>query len=113
MDLIRLIKLKKINGDLDNLSRFETYFFNYFNNLRVHHSSFYDKMNMVIIVDSIDCNKHFQIDFTNKILWCDRLTFLSQVQHEFNIEPYKSIGKVDEILHKRLNLTGYKAEIMY
>ena len=63
MNLIRLIKLKKLNGELDNLNELEIIFITIFDGVNIkyfNNTHYYIKDNKIIFTKSIDSNQ----------LWC-------------------------------------------
>ena len=96
MNLIRLIKLKKINGELDDLTEQESYFLSFFHGL-TKYKNFYCK-------DKKIC---FHLDLENKKLFYSysRIWLVFKSKYDISILEFNDL--VCSILENHLNLSEF------
>ena len=100
MNLIRLIKLKRINGDLDNLSEQEEYFLSLFINLTKIHNNYLNDSKMVL----------FSINSNEKIFYCSYYIVWKIVKDKFNIDNKSMSNLIYNVLHK-LGMCDYTVDV--
>lgn len=98
MDLIRLIKLKKINGELDDLTEQEKYILSIFNNLHKHGDIYYD-----IVFDYE--RTIFQFSHRYKNVFCS-YSMCKEIMKKFHISP-KNTEKLILGIFKKVGLDEY------
>ena len=96
MNLIRLIKLKKINGELDNLSEQERYFLSLFDGL-VFDNDYYIKNGKSYFCLNINRNT-FLYSYHNVSL---------PIKRRFSITSNQVEELVDTMLNEKLNLNYF------
>lgn len=97
MNLIRLIKLKKLNGELDDLTEQESYFLSFFDNLRLKDGYYYDIDNGVT---------YFYFNLKNNTLY-----FLLSFENKYGGSTQTTKIFIDNILRTRLNLNNVVSDI--
>ena len=99
MNLIRLIKLKRINGDLDNLSEQEEYFLSLFINLTKIHNNYLNDSKMVL----------FSINSNEKIFYCSYYIVWKNIKTKFSINNKETLELIYSVLH-RLGMFDYTVD---
>lgn len=94
MNILRLIKLKKVLGELDNLTPEEELFFQLHDNLHYEND----------LLCSCNGEWLFDYDLDNKIIWCqfERVYLVFETKFNISYIDFKKI--IGGILKKRLNL---------
>ena len=95
MNLIRLIKLKKINGELDDLTEQESYFLFFFNNLSKHNDNY-----------CLGDNVYFYLDLENKNFYYSysRIWLVFKSKYDISILEFNDL--ICGLLETHLNLSG-------
>lgn len=92
MDLIRLIKLKKINGELNNLTEPQMYFLSFFNGL-TNYNNYYVKND----------EKLFYLDIKRKKLYCSYYKVFCEFS-KFHMTHEQSVLLINDILKNILRV---------
>ena len=108
MDLIRLIKLKKINGDLDNLSRFEIYFLKYLDCMRTVKIN----SNTLGFVNIKENTIHIEVDLDSNEIWCYKDKLMPYML-KLNISVFQLDYYIHKFLVDRLKITKFKDKIYF
>lgn len=95
MDLLRLIKLKKLNGDLDNLNDKEQLFFSFFNNKVCHNDVFFDIEDDLIILYFIETKKELLCSYS-------RMWYIFEVKYNLNNKQIQELIK--SIVYSKLGI---------
>lgn len=96
MDLIRLIKLKKLNGELDDLTEQEEFFFSLFNDLSINDNRYVK-----------DNDTYFFLNLKTNILYCSYNKVISPFKNNFDVDVVEVKNSIDYILKDRLNLVNF------
>ena len=100
MNLTRLIKLKKINGELDNLTEQEKFFLSFFDNLDIQHNN-----------NDIDLIKndvvYFRISLKNKKIYYSYVKIWLVFESKYDTSILELNDLINGILDKHLNLSGF------
>ena len=99
MDLIRLIKLKKINGELDNLTEQEKLFFSLFNGLRL-----VKEYNSIYFFNGIQY--FFEYDLKYNVFYCSYSMVWVVFKNKYNLNDNEIIDLITGILERHLKLVG-------
>ena len=101
MNLIRLIKLKKINGELDGLTQMQLYYLSFFNNL-IKMGNEYCHIDEDLL---IPC---FEIDEYHKTIQCSYSMVYLSINIKYNNNHNDILNFYNHILHDILNINEYK-----
>ena len=96
MDLLRLIKLKKLNGDLDNLNDKEQLFFSFFNNKICHNDVFFDDEDGMVLFYFIEAKKELLCSYS-------RMWYIFEVKYNLNSTQIQDFIKT--VMYNRLGIT--------
>ena len=101
MNLIRLIKLKKINGELDNLTEQEKFFLSFFDDLKTIDGSNYYRNGLL----------YFNLDKEYKKLHYSYSNVYSEIGFKYGIKIMTLNSVIDNILQIKLGLNGFTSEL--
>ena len=100
MDLIRLIKLKKINGELDNLDEKEELFFSLFDGLYT-----FKEKNVIYFFD--ENGYYFQYNLKTKDFWCSYSKVWTIFEDDYHPNYSQISNLISDIMKKHLNLVVF------
>jgi len=80
MNILRVIKLKELNGDFENIGRKEKFFISLFNNLTIEQIS---NTKYYLLLDDGTCYFHF--DFHQKYIRCHEELVMRPIMNKFNM----------------------------
>jgi len=93
MDVIRAIKLKHLNGDLDNLKEIEKSFLSFFNDL-IKDGDLYIKDNDI----------YFEYDLKHNEFWCSYDKVWSHLESKYNMNYVEICNFIKKLLEEHLNI---------
>ena len=100
MNLIRLIKLKKINGELDDLTEQEKFFLSFFDDLDIQH---YNNDIDLIKNDVV----YFSISLENKKFYYSYFYVFMVFKSKYDMNEMILNSLINGILENHLNLSGF------
>lgn len=103
MNLIRLIKIKKLNGELDNLTDKEKLFISLFDKLFTIDGIYYKDGN----------KKVFWLDTKHKILYYSYDYVYLKFNSTYYIDTFRMNKLIGDILVKRLKMYKFKSDWCY
>jgi len=108
MDLIRILKLKEVNGDFDKLNEKEKFFIYLLKDIELDLLSMSGSNTRFYVTDDSDGECLIYTNKKMKIIRVHHIIITQAVMKEFKMEYVDAHALISNVLHNYLGLTDYK-----